>query len=103
MVKDNPRPHKDIPDCVSGALDPLDDCAIPRSMAFGYHPADARAAAKVAGVDLIDPTPVLCLEETCPAVIGDVIFYLNTTRLTATYVRTLAPWPGERLPKPNDS
>jgi hypothetical protein len=26
---------------------------------------------------LIDPTPVLCLEKTCPAVIGDALVYRN--------------------------
>ncbi|MDQ5812185.1 MAG: hypothetical protein M3358_15900, partial [Actinomycetota bacterium] len=62
-------------------------------------PVNARAAAKVEGVHFIDPTPVLCLEKSCPAVIGDALVYRNGAHLTPTYARTLAPWLGERLPK----
>jgi hypothetical protein len=54
-------------------------------------------------VHFIDPTPVLCLEKTCPAVIGDALVYRNGAHLTPTYARTLAPWLGERLPKQIDS
>jgi hypothetical protein len=39
-------------------------------------------------------------KKTCPAVIGDALVYRNGSHLTATYVRTLAPWLGERLPEP---
>jgi peptidoglycan/LPS O-acetylase OafA/YrhL len=99
VIKDIPHPHKDTPECVSEALDRLQDCAIPRSKAFNYPPVNARAAAKVEGVHFIDPTPVLCLEKSCPAVIGDALVYRNGAHLTPTYARTLAPWLGERLPK----
>jgi SGNH domain (fused to AT3 domains) len=99
VIKDIPHPHKNIPECVSEALDRLQDCAIPRSKAFNYSPVNARAAAKVEGVHFIDPTPVLCLEKSCPAVIGDALVYRNGAHLTPTYARTLAPWLGERLPK----
>jgi peptidoglycan/LPS O-acetylase OafA/YrhL len=99
VIKDIPHPHKDVPECVSRSLRRLEDCAIPRSKAFTYPPINARAAAQVDGVHLIDPTPVLCLEKACPAVIGDALVYRNGAHLTPTYVRTLAPWLGERLPQ----
>ena len=47
--------------------------------------------------------PKVCLEKTCPAVIGDALVYRNGSHLTATYVRTLTPWLAERLPKPAGS
>jgi hypothetical protein len=50
-------------------------------------------------VHLIEPTPVLYLQKRCPAVIGDALVYPNGAHLTPTYVRTLAPWLGKRLPK----
>jgi peptidoglycan/LPS O-acetylase OafA/YrhL len=103
VVKDIPHPHKDIPECVSRSLRRLKECAIPRSKAFNYPPVNARAAAEVGGVRLIDPTPTLCLEKRCPAVIGDALVYRNGAHLTPTYARTLAPWLGERLPKQIDS
>ncbi len=99
VIKDNPHPHEDVPDCVSGNLHHLKKCAIPRSKAFDYPPVNARAARDVRGVSLIDPNPVLCLKKECPAVIGNVLVYRNGTHLTATYVRTLTPWLGKRLPK----
>jgi len=51
-------------------------------------------------VRLIDPTPVACTENKCPAVIGDVLVYRNGAHFTATYVRTLTPWLGKQLPEP---
>jgi hypothetical protein len=103
VIKDIPHPHKDILECASRSLRRLQDCAIPRSQALNYPPVNARAAAQVENVHLIDPTPVLCLEKVCPAVIGDALVYRNGAHLTPTYVRTLAPWLGERLPKQIDS
>jgi peptidoglycan/LPS O-acetylase OafA/YrhL len=103
VIRDVPHTHKDIPECVSEALDHLQECAIPRSKAFNYPPVNARAATKVEGVHLIDPTPVLCFEKTCPAVIGDTLVYRNGDHLTPTYVRTLTPWLDKQLPKKIDS
>jgi len=103
VIKDIPHPDKDVPECVSRTLDHLHDCAVSRSKAFNYPPINARAAEKVEGVRVIDPTPVLCLEQMCPAVIGDALVYRNGAHLTPTYARTLAPWLGERLPDPTGS
>jgi peptidoglycan/LPS O-acetylase OafA/YrhL len=103
LIEDVPHPHKDVPECVSRSLRNLEKCAIPKSKAFDYPPANERAAAEVEGVHLIDPTPVLCLEKRCPAVIGDVLVYRNGAHLTPAYVRTLAPWLGKQLPKQVDS
>jgi hypothetical protein len=103
LIEDVPHPDKDVPECVSRSLHNLEKCATPKSKAFNYPPANVRAAEKVEGVRLIDPTPVLCLEKRCPAVIGDVLVYRNGAHLTPTYVRTLTPWLGERLPKRIDS
>jgi peptidoglycan/LPS O-acetylase OafA/YrhL len=98
LIDNVPHPNKDIPECVSRSLHNLEKCAIPKSKAFNYPPANVRAAEKVEGVRLIDPTPVLCLGKRCPAVIGDVLVYRNGAHLTPTYVRTLAPWFGKQLP-----
>jgi hypothetical protein len=43
---------------------------------------------------------MMCAGKRCPAVIGDVLVYRNGAHLTQTYVRTLTPWLGERLPEP---
>jgi hypothetical protein len=103
VIEDVPHPNKDVPECVSRSLRNLEKCATPKRKAFNYPPANVRAAHEVEGVHLIDPTPVLCLEKTCPAVIGDVLVYRNGAHLTPTYVRTLTPWLGKQLPTPIDS
>ncbi|HET6660181.1 MAG TPA: SGNH hydrolase domain-containing protein, partial [Rubrobacter sp.] len=102
LIEDVPHPNKNIPECVSRSLEHLEKCATPRSKALDYPKVNTRVAEGVEGVRLIDPTPVACTEKKCPAVIGDVLVYRNGAHLTATYVRTLTPWLGERLPEPAD-
>jgi SGNH domain (fused to AT3 domains) len=98
-INDIPHPDKDIPECVSRSRDHLQDCATPRGKALDYPQVNAGAAAKLRDAHFIDPTPVLCLERVCPAVIGDVLVYRNGAHLTPTYVRTLTPWLGKQLPE----
>ncbi|CAN5733801.1 SGNH hydrolase domain-containing protein [soil metagenome] len=100
LIEDVPHPNKNIPECVSRSLDHLERCATPRSKALTFPKVNARAAEEVEGVRLIDPTPMVCLEKWCPAVIGDALVYRNGAHLTATYVRTLTPWLGKQLPEP---
>ena len=100
VIEDVPRPDKDVPECASQSLERLQDCAFPRSKALGEPRVNVRAAEEIEGTSLIDPTPMICPEETCPAVIGDVLVYRNGAHLTRTYVGTLTPWLGEQLPEP---
>jgi hypothetical protein len=100
LIEDVPHPNKNVPQCVSRSLDRLKECATPRDEALGYPRVNARAAEDVGGVRLIDPTSEVCLEKTCPAVIGDALVYRNGAHLTATYVRTLTPWLAKQLPEP---
>jgi peptidoglycan/LPS O-acetylase OafA/YrhL len=103
LIDDVPHPDKNVPQCVSLSLDHLRECATPRGEALAYPRVNTRAAAEVDGVRLIDPTPMICLKKTCPAVIGDALVYRNGSHLTATYVRSLTPWLAERLPEPAGS
>ena len=100
VIEDVPRPDKDVPECVSQSLDRLQDCAFPRGKALEGPRINVLAAEEVEGTSLIDPTPMVCPGETCPAVIGDALVYRNGAHLTRTYVNTLTPWLGEQLPEP---
>jgi peptidoglycan/LPS O-acetylase OafA/YrhL len=100
VIEDVPRPDKDVPECVSQSLDRLQDCAFPRDKALEGPRINVLAAEEVEGASLIDPTPMVCPGETCPAVIGDVLVYRNGAHLTRTYVNSLTPWLGEQLPEP---
>jgi hypothetical protein len=103
VIKDVPHPDKDVPECVSRSLDNLQECTFARKNALGYPPVDERTAERVEDARLVDSTPVVCPEKTCPAVIGDVLVYRNGAHLTPTYARTLAPWLGERLSEQSDT
>jgi peptidoglycan/LPS O-acetylase OafA/YrhL len=100
LIEDVPHPNENVPQCVSRSLDRLQQCATPQSKALDYPKVNDRAAEEVDGVKLIDPTPIICLEKTCPAVIGDTLVYRNGAHLTATYVRTLTTWLTKKLPEP---
>jgi hypothetical protein len=100
LLEDVPHPDKNVPECVSRSLEHLERCAFPRSKALEFPPVNPKAAEEVEGVRLIDPTPVVCPEMRCSSVIGDALVYRNGAHLTATYVRTLAPWLGRQLPEP---
>ncbi len=101
VMKDIPKPDKDIPECVSKSLDKLQDCAFSRSESLDYPPVEERAVKEVEDVTLVDPIPMLCPTETCPAVIGDTLVYRNGAHITPNYMRTLAPWLEEKLPEPD--
>lgn len=103
VMEDIAQPDKDIPECASRSLDDLRQCAIPKDKAFNFPKLNTQAAEEVEGARPIDPEPVLCREETCPAVVGDVLVYRNGAHLTPTYARTLSPWLADRLPDPGGS
>ncbi len=51
------------------------------------------AASAVPGVNLIDLTSLFCVDDRCPAVIGNVPVYRDSgAHLTSTYAETLAPY-----------
>ena len=57
----------------------------------------AVASARDAGVQVVDPTPWLCFDGDCPAVIGGTLSYRDTDHLTTEYSASLAeasarPW-----------
>jgi hypothetical protein len=67
--------------------------------ATSTHPADPSARSHVAGeqaaasrahVTFIDPTPWLCRNGVCPAVINNLIVYYDWSHLTATYAYYLS-------------
>jgi peptidoglycan/LPS O-acetylase OafA/YrhL len=98
VIRENPRPDIDVRACVSESLRNLGRCSFRRAQAWGHRPVNRNAAARVAGVALLDPLPMLCPGSRCPAVVGNVLIYRNTAHITATYVLTLTPYLAARLP-----
>jgi peptidoglycan/LPS O-acetylase OafA/YrhL len=99
VTTDPPRAPIDVPGCVSDHLRELRRCAFARGPATERARAVAEAARAVSGVTVLDPTDMLCLPDLCPSVIGEVLVYRNSGHLTASFVATLGPWLGRRLPR----
>ena len=82
--------------CIAENPDNLGLCA--------FQPRDRRSrafemrAARETGVRIVDPQPLFCSLWTCPAVIGDVVVFLDNYHLTATYAATMKPWLEGQIP-----
>ncbi len=79
-------PHE----CVAENLDSLETCAFKpkRNMSISF---DVKAA-DATGTEIIDPMPILCSDDRCPAVIGNALVYRDSYHVSATYAITMAPW-----------
>ncbi|WP_164983836.1 acyltransferase family protein, partial [Cellulomonas endophytica] len=92
-VLDTPYRERAAPDCLAEHLDDARACTQPLE---GVHPyrdrqgvlGDALAAS---GWAAVDPTPWLCTADGCPAVVGDVLTYRDSSHVTAAYSTSLAP------------
>ncbi|MFE1167513.1 acyltransferase family protein [Nocardiopsis sp. NPDC058789] len=94
-VRDTPRLPFDAPECLAES-DP-EGCAV--------SPADSLAeesplegAGLPANVTPLDLTDLLCEPDLCVPVVGNVLVYWDSSHITATYMRTLAPELERRLP-----
>lgn len=96
-IRDNPVPRPDVIACVSKMSGPTNaSCDRPRPEALAQTDSSIEAvrAFKAAGgrAGVIDLTDYYCTETTCPAVIGGVLVYRDTTHITATWATSLEPY-----------
>jgi peptidoglycan/LPS O-acetylase OafA/YrhL len=88
-LRDLPRFADPVPECVAriGA----DACVFDAEPS--HDPTDPSAALEnVPGnVGFADLTPYVCPDERCPATIGNILVYRDTSHLTNAYAATLAP------------
>nr|WP_276511551.1 acyltransferase family protein [Curtobacterium pusillum] len=101
-IRDNPVPRRDVVACVSRMSGPTDSsCDQPRAAALGQTDSSAEAveAFNAAGgrSALVDLTPYYCTNTTCPAVIGGVLVYRDTSHITGTWAKTLEPYLDQQL------
>ena len=101
-IDDIPMQRNDVVDCVAGRVHDLEPCATDKSDA-GDTPLGRAAQDERNDATLVDPLPVLCPADKCPAVIGNVLVYRDTNHLTATYVASLDEWLESELPFPSSS
>ncbi len=100
LIGDTPQAAVDPPVCLSANLDDVLACATPMAQAIDAHRLAAdRLAAERAGVSFIDPTPLVCPTDPCPAVIGNLLVFHDSGHLTRTFAAALAPYLGAWLPR----
>jgi peptidoglycan/LPS O-acetylase OafA/YrhL len=90
---DTPQMTNETVACVAASEGPEPDCATDRSYALGRPDHLTPAAARVADVTLIDINDYLCTSELCPAVMGSVVAYRDTSsHMTKTFTESLTPF-----------
>lgn len=97
-IRDNPRWPANPLDCL--ALNPDDPGACATERSFSMRPNDPASLLPdpPANVTFVELTDYLCVDDACPAVIGNVVVNYDAQHLSASYVRTLTPMLEERLP-----
>jgi peptidoglycan/LPS O-acetylase OafA/YrhL len=101
-IRDNPVPRRDVVACVSQMSGPTTTaCDQPRQAALGQTDSSAEAVKEfTAGggrAALVDLTRYYCTDTTCPAVIGGVLVYRDTSHITGTWAKTLEPYLDQQL------
>jgi peptidoglycan/LPS O-acetylase OafA/YrhL/cellulose synthase/poly-beta-1,6-N-acetylglucosamine synthase-like glycosyltransferase len=92
-ILDTPNPGSDVPQCVADHLKDLTACAQSRAHIYPYagrHQA-VQAALKDSGTATIDPVDYFCAPTYCPAVVGNILVYRDTSHMSTTYSDYLAP------------
>ena len=101
VVRDVPRLGVDVPVCVDAHRDDPAACGRDRADALVADPLVAAAEASVdPRIRVVDLSDYLCTDDTCPAVIGNVLVFRDTQHLTPLFARTLAPYLGAALATP---
>jgi len=90
LLRDVPKSGADPATCLTTGSPSLGTCMFQpdeRSRLLGDV---AVAAATAAGATVVDPTPWLCWQDECPAVIGGTLSYRDTDHITTEYAATLS-------------
>ena len=92
LLQDSPWPQGDAPECLAAHARDITACDRPlaKSIVEPNRRKLVAAAARAAGVTVVDPTSWFCTA-TCPPVIGNTLVYKDNSHLTTAYARLLAP------------
>jgi hypothetical protein len=87
-----PTPGRSAPVCLSSHLEDATACSSPRSAAVNASGITAEsAAARAAGGQYADLTPLFCTANRCPAIVGNTLVYFDGNHMTVEYAQALAP------------
>jgi hypothetical protein len=96
-IRDNPRFDRSMPDCVQSiqvqqaADDPTAPvCGVERAAVYAPEPPWTHLPDVPSNVRFLDIADRVCGPDLCPAVIGNVLVYLDDNHLTASYATSVA-------------
>jgi len=90
-IRDSPNFDEDVSECLSANGLDTDACDMDRDEVMPRVAAWDGLESPPSNVDHVDYTDFVCNEEACPAVVGNVIGYLDTNHMTETFNETLGP------------
>ncbi|MFI1098507.1 acyltransferase family protein [Streptomyces sp. NPDC020917] len=96
---DTPWPHGDAVDCAANHSDDLGRCTQAESQDSpepNVHRTNL-AAARQAGVSVIDPQAWFCVNGRCPVVVGNTVVYRDASHMAESYATAIAPLLGSSL------
>lgn len=93
VMRDTPLAPESVPTCLSAHLDDVPDCTIKETSARQSKELarEVERAANAAGARFIDPVPWLCVDGSCPVIVGNVLVYRDAHHLTVRFARQLTP------------
>ena len=91
VVRDTPWPGRDMATCVSTHLTDTSSCDLARS-ALDSASVDVGTVVGIQGAHAIDLSALFCDKDRCPATRGKYVVYRDSSHITATFSRALAPY-----------
>ena len=95
-IRDNPRFDRSMPNCVAAEV----ACGVERAAVYASVPPWAHLPDVPPNVRFLDIADRVCGPDLCPAVIGNVLVYLDDNHLTASYATSMAPLVEGDVPGP---
>jgi peptidoglycan/LPS O-acetylase OafA/YrhL len=99
LLQDSAWPQDNAPECAAVNARELNKKCV-RRPAWAIAEPNRRmlvaAAARTAGIKVIDPTPWFCAEK-CPIVVGNILVYKDDSHMTLAYARALEPLIGRAV------
>jgi hypothetical protein len=98
VLADSPRMTRAELDCLQGDIQDRGKCGRPAMEAVPFDPL-REAARRVTGVLFVDVVPLVCPDGWCPAAIGNVVVYRDTSsHMTRTFARSLEFFLEKQIP-----
>lgn len=91
--QDTPYPGSNMAGCVAAHLTDAKLCNFPISRAYTYPARHRETAdmAKKAGAQVVDPAKWICIDQTCPAIVGNLLVFRDQSHISVEFSTWLAP------------